>query len=88
MIALSDLNEASILWNVRLRYDNNNVYTYVGSILVAVNPYRMTDNYGLDAVAKYDGQIMGTLPPHLFAVGASAYHRLLAKNGENQVRYC
>ena len=45
----------------------------------------MTDNYGLDAVSRYDGQIIGTLPPHLFAVGASAYHRLLAKGGENQV---
>ena len=59
----------------------------MGSILVSVNPYRMFNPlYGLDAVSKYDGQIIGTLPPHLFAVGASAYHRMLAKDGEKQVR--
>ncbi len=85
MVTLSDLNEASILWNLRLRYDNSNIYTYVGSILVSVNPYRMFESlYGLEAVSKYDGQIIGTLPPHLFAVGASACHRMLAKDGERQ----
>ena len=69
MIKLSDLNEASLLWNLRLRYDSNLIYTYVGSILVAVNPYRMFDIYGLDTVAQYENQVLGTLPPHLFAVG-------------------
>jgi myosin-15 len=45
--------EASILWNLRIRYDNQNIYTYTGSILVAVNPYRMFDIYGLDTVSRY-----------------------------------
>ena len=71
MIQLSDLNEASLLWNLRLRYDSNLIYTYVGSILVAVNPYRMFDIYGLDTVARYENQVLGTLPPHLFAIGKS-----------------
>jgi myosin-15 len=30
MVTLSDLNEASILWNLRIRYDNSNIYTYIG----------------------------------------------------------
>ena len=30
MVTISDLNEASILWNLRIRYDNHNIYTYVG----------------------------------------------------------
>lgn len=85
MVSISDLNEASILWNLRLRYDNNNIYTYIGSVLVAVNPYRMFDIYGLEAVSAYDGKILGTLPPHLFAIGAAAFNRLLTKEGENQV---
>ena len=60
--------------------------SFVGSILIAVNPYRMFDTiYGLDVVSRYEGRIIGTLPPHIFAIGAAAYNRLVTKNGENQV---
>ena len=30
MVTISDLNEASILWNLRIRYDNQNIYTNIG----------------------------------------------------------
>lgn len=85
----SDLNEASLLWNLKIRYDKELIYvcffsffplintkryynsmnifperqTYTGSILVAVNPYKMFDIYGLDQVKLYEGRILGTLPP-------------------------
>ncbi|XP_021936981.1 unconventional myosin-XV-like isoform X4 [Zootermopsis nevadensis] len=82
MIQLSDLNEASLLWNLKIRYDKELIYTYTGSILVAVNPYKMFDIYGLDMVKKYEGQILGTLPPHLFAIGSSAYGHM-SKEGSS-----
>ncbi|XP_043471659.1 unconventional myosin-XV [Leptopilina heterotoma] len=87
MIQLSDLNEASLLWNLKIRYDKELIYTYTGSILVAVNPYKMFDIYGLDQVKLYEGRILGTLPPHLFAVGSSAYSQVSAANNAsaNQV---
>ncbi|XP_066584309.1 unconventional myosin-XV [Prorops nasuta] len=87
MIQLTDLNEASLLWNLKIRYDKELIYTYTGSILVAVNPYKMFDIYGLEQVKLYEGRILGTLPPHLFAVGSSAYSQVTASNNAsaNQV---
>lgn len=57
---LDDLHEASLLWNLRLRYDSSHFYTYVGSILVSINPYTLfPDLYGLEMAKKYAGAVLG-----------------------------
>ncbi|XP_060661675.1 LOW QUALITY PROTEIN: unconventional myosin-XV [Drosophila nasuta] len=77
MTLLDDLHEASLLWNLRLRYDKGLIYTFAGSILIAVNPYKMfPDAYGLEVAKQYAGRPLGALPPHLFAIGAAAHAAL------------
>ncbi|XP_036676948.2 unconventional myosin-XV isoform X5 [Drosophila suzukii] len=77
MTLLDDLHEASLLWNLRLRYDKGLIYTFAGSILIAVNPYKMfPDAYGLEVAKQYAGRPLGSLPPHLFAIGAAAHAAL------------
>ncbi|CAF1383677.1 unnamed protein product, partial [Didymodactylos carnosus] len=65
MITMSDLNEASILWNIKIRYDHRQIYTYIGSILIAVNPYCMYDIYNMQYIQKYeDYLIINSLPAY------------------------
>jgi myosin XV len=57
---LEDLHEASLLWNLKLRYDVSQFYTYVGSILISINPYTMyPDLYGMEMAKKYAGAMLG-----------------------------
>eukprot|EP01114_Cavostelium_apophysatum_P010445 TRINITY_DN2416_c0_g1_i11.p1 TRINITY_DN2416_c0_g1~~TRINITY_DN2416_c0_g1_i11.p1 ORF type:complete len:2801 (+),score=908.52 TRINITY_DN2416_c0_g1_i11:43-8445(+) len=84
MIAISHLNEASILHNVRVRHRKDAIYTYVGSILVSVNPYkRLEEMFSESSVLKYKGKPFGSLPPHIFAIAESCHHSMI-KDKKNQ----
>ncbi|XP_014247887.1 myosin-VIIa-like isoform X2 [Cimex lectularius] len=72
MIHLSDLQEYSILRNILLRYYKDQIYTYIGGILVAVNPYKSLPIYSDLYIKRYYNKRSGELPPHIFAVGAQA----------------
>ncbi|CAI5791924.1 unconventional myosin-XV [Podarcis lilfordi] len=76
MTQLEDLQENAVLNNIRLRFDRGLIYTYIGSILVSVNPYKMYNIYGTDHVLQYEGKALGENPPHLFAITNIAYSKL------------
>lgn len=68
--ALIHLNEAALLENIRTRFFRDKIYTYVAHILVAVNPYfEVKGLHSPEAIAKYQGKSLGTLPPHVYAIG-------------------
>lgn len=77
MSGLADLHEGAILYNIQLRYKNNNIYTYIGSILAALNPYQKIQNlYTPEKIAIYDKKNIGDLPPHIFAIANEAYYAM------------
>ena len=41
MVKLGDLHEAALLHNIRMRFFNDDIFTYIGPILCAANPYKM-----------------------------------------------
>ncbi|XP_037603214.1 myosin VIb isoform X1 [Sebastes umbrosus] len=72
--SLMYLNEATLLNNVRVRYNKDHIYTYVANILIAVNPYYdIPKLYGPDAIKSYQGKSLGTLPPHVYAIADKTY---------------
>ncbi|KAM9803310.1 unconventional myosin-X [Syngnathus typhle] len=84
MSTLAELHEAAIMHNLFLRYQTDNIYTNIGSILAAVNPYKqiagLYDGASVDLYSKHQ---MGELPPHIFAIANECY-RCLWKRHDSQ----
>ncbi|KAJ3288425.1 Myosin type-2 heavy chain 1 [Rhizoclosmatium sp. JEL0117] len=80
---LSYLHEPAVLHNVRLRYSQQQIYTYSGIVLIAMNPFAKLDLYSPDVMREYSGKRRGELEPHLFAVAEEAY-RALIRDKKNQ----
>lgn len=55
------------------RFEKGRIYTYIGEVLVSVNPYQELPLYGPEAIAKYQGRELYERPPHLYAVANAAY---------------
>ncbi|CAL5219117.1 g891 [Coccomyxa viridis] len=84
MTTLSYLNEPGVLWNLKCRYVLDTIYTYTGSILIAVNPFqRLPHLYGPHMMEQYRGRALGELDPHVYAIADSAY-RQMRTEGKSQ----
>ncbi|XP_068923379.1 unconventional myosin-IXa isoform X6 [Petaurus breviceps papuanus] len=79
LCSLPDLNEKTLLENLRNRFKQEKIYTYVGSILIVINPFKFLPIYNPKYVKMYDNHQLGKLEPHIYAVADVAYHAMLQR---------
>ncbi|KAH0931813.1 hypothetical protein HID58_008930 [Brassica napus] len=84
MTKLSYLHEPGVLNNLAMRYELNEIYTYTGNILIAVNPFqRLPHLYDTHMMEQYKGAGFGELSPHVFAIAEVAYSRAMINEGKS-----
>ena len=84
MVNMDVLNEAELLYNLKIRYKIDLTFTYIGPTLIVINPYKpIKSDYSPDNILQYTNQansqvfILKENPPHVFAIGAKAFHQLI-----------
>uniref|UniRef100_A0A5F8GV20 Unconventional myosin-Ia n=1 Tax=Monodelphis domestica TaxID=13616 RepID=A0A5F8GV20_MONDO len=76
MVLLEPLNEESLLKNLDKRFQHKEIYTYIGNVVVSVNPYQQLPIYGPEFIDKYKDYNFYELKPHIYALANQAYQSL------------
>merc|ERR1719331_2848870 len=77
MANLTFLNDASVFWNLKVRFCAKLIYTYSGLFCIVVNPYKRYPIYTGTVVKMYLGKRKNEVPPHLWAITETAYRNML-----------
>ncbi|EAX10841.1 myosin IB, isoform CRA_c, partial [Homo sapiens] len=65
MVLLEPLNEETFINNLKKRFDHSEIYTYIGSVVISVNPYRSLPIYSPEKVEEYRNRNFYELSPHI-----------------------
>uniref|UniRef100_A0A2K5XXV5 Myosin IE n=1 Tax=Mandrillus leucophaeus TaxID=9568 RepID=A0A2K5XXV5_MANLE len=83
MVLLSKITENSIVENLKKRYMDDYIFTYIGSVLISVNPFKQMPYFGEKEIEMYQGAAQYENPPHIYALADSMYRNMIIDR-ENQ----
>uniref|UniRef100_A0A8C3AF89 Myosin Ic, paralog a n=1 Tax=Cyclopterus lumpus TaxID=8103 RepID=A0A8C3AF89_CYCLU len=69
-------SEAALIENLRRRFGENLIYTYIGSVLVSVNPYKELEMYSKQQMERYRGVSFYEISPHIYALSDNTYRAM------------
>ncbi|XP_023186068.1 unconventional myosin-Ie-like isoform X2 [Xiphophorus maculatus] len=83
MVLLSKINEDAITDNLKKRYMDDYIFTYIGPVLISVNPFKQLPYFTEREVEMYQGAAQYENPPHIYALADSMYRNMMI-DSENQ----
>merc|ERR1711936_612176 len=85
MANLTFLNDASVFYNLKVRFQAKLIYTYSGLFCIVVNPYKRYPIYTGTVVKMYLGKRRNEVPPHLWAITETAYRNMLMNSKDQSM---
>ncbi|EPQ02287.1 Myosin-IIIb [Myotis brandtii] len=80
LVNLEVLDEDTIIHQLQERYVDLLIYTYVGDILIALNPFQNLSIYSPQFSRLYHGVKRASNPPHIFASADAAYQCMVTSS--------
>ncbi|XP_009332448.1 PREDICTED: unconventional myosin-Ia [Pygoscelis adeliae] len=76
LVLLDPLTEKSLLHTLQERFRRSDIYTYIGNVVISVNPYRSLPIYTPEKVQEYHNCNFFAVKPHIYAIADDAYRSL------------
>ncbi|XP_074518585.1 unconventional myosin-XVB [Halichoeres trimaculatus] len=82
---LEEVCESSVLLNLKKRFQRDCIYTYIGNMLLSINPFKPLSIYTEELRMKYLGREQQRNPPHVYAIADAAFCHSQASTQEQCV---
>ncbi|NXB64136.1 MYO1A protein, partial [Struthidea cinerea] len=76
LVLLDPLTEESLLQTLQERFRRHDIYTYIGNVVISVNPYQPLPIYTPEKVEEYHNCSFFAVKPHIYAIADDAYRSL------------
>uniref|UniRef100_A0A673IJ52 Myosin IEb n=1 Tax=Sinocyclocheilus rhinocerous TaxID=307959 RepID=A0A673IJ52_9TELE len=83
MVLLSKISEDAITDNLKKRYMDDFIFTYIGPVLISVNPFKQLPYFTDREIELYQGAAQYENPPHIYALADNMYRNMMI-DSENQ----
>ncbi|XP_069041225.1 myosin IEb [Lepisosteus oculatus] len=83
MVLLSKITEDAIVDNLKKRYMDDFIFTYIGPVLISVNPFKQLPYFTDREIEMYQGAAQYENPPHIYALADNMYRNMMI-DAENQ----
>ncbi|XP_050785759.1 unconventional myosin-Ie-like isoform X2 [Gopherus flavomarginatus] len=83
MVLLAKISEDAIVENLKKRFLDDYIFTYIGPVLISVNPFKQLPYFTDREIDMYQGAAQYENPPHIYALADNMYRNMLI-DGENQ----
>jgi len=80
---LDPATEETLLENLQSRFKRDQIYTFLSTLLVSINPYKKLSLYTPDVIDKYRNHRRHHMPPHIYSLADRAWNQLKDR-GEDQ----
>lgn len=98
LVNSADISEQSILWSLEKRFTRDSIYSAIGPILIALNPYTLIENlYSASTLQHYIKTQLADpitslkmtssnpLPPHVWIIAHNAYSQLRERGARQAI---
>ncbi|XP_078608687.1 unconventional myosin-Ie-like isoform X1 [Branchiostoma floridae x Branchiostoma japonicum] len=80
MTLLPKIQESSIVDNLKKRFMDDLIYTYIGPVLISVNPFKQMPYFTEREIELYQGAAIYENPPHIYALADDMFRNMLIDN--------
>jgi len=84
LVLLDEIGENSAYETIKKRYNADMIYSYIGDVVISVNPYKKIDIFTKNHIEDYKGRYIYERPPHIYALADGTFRGMM----KDKVNHC